>query len=86
MKDMTKCCDLHDICYGTCNNDKDECDLSFKKCLYKLCDSSKKGMTEILLTGKIYLSLFYIVYYKVPLYYWLTHSFMYQIHGSHPVI
>ncbi|XP_046671706.1 group XIIA secretory phospholipase A2 isoform X1 [Homalodisca vitripennis] len=41
MSDMTKCCDQHDICYGTCNRDKDECDLTFKKCLYRLCDNSK---------------------------------------------
>uniref|UniRef100_A0A1B6GL72 Group XIIA secretory phospholipase A2 n=1 Tax=Cuerna arida TaxID=1464854 RepID=A0A1B6GL72_9HEMI len=42
LSEMTKCCDQHDICYGTCNRDKDECDLAFKKCLYRLCDSSKE--------------------------------------------
>uniref|UniRef100_A0A1B6KWP4 Phospholipase A2 domain-containing protein n=1 Tax=Graphocephala atropunctata TaxID=36148 RepID=A0A1B6KWP4_9HEMI len=41
MSDMTRCCDQHDLCYGTCNRDKDECDLAFKKCLYRLCDDSK---------------------------------------------
>lgn len=36
---MTKCCDAHDICYDTCNNDKEVCDMEFKRCLYKYCDS-----------------------------------------------
>jgi len=39
--EMTSCCNEHDICYGTCNNDKDKCDLEFKRCLYRICDSSK---------------------------------------------
>ncbi|XP_054266515.1 group XIIA secretory phospholipase A2 [Macrosteles quadrilineatus] len=49
--EMTRCCDQHDICYGTCNKDKDECDLYFKKCLYKICDNSKKNIPETALTG-----------------------------------
>jgi len=51
LHDMTKCCDQHDICYGTCNNDKDECDLAFKKCLYKFCDNSKGKLPEDFVTG-----------------------------------
>ena len=39
---FTKCCDQHDYCYDTCNADKDECDLKFKKCLYGHC---KKDMS-----------------------------------------
>lgn len=35
------CCDAHDICYDTCGADKDECDLKFKKCLYRKCSSVK---------------------------------------------
>lgn len=35
---MTKCCDQHDICYDTCNNVKEKCDLDFKRCLYKYCE------------------------------------------------
>lgn len=38
------CCDEHDICYGTCLNDKDECDLKFKKCLYKRCSENIKSV------------------------------------------
>lgn len=37
--EMNKCCNEHDICYSTCNKDKDACDLYFKKCLYKVCES-----------------------------------------------
>ncbi|CAG0880232.1 unnamed protein product [Cyprideis torosa] len=37
------CCDNHDHCYDTCGNDKDECDLYFKKCLYDVCRSKKKN-------------------------------------------
>ncbi|XP_043484520.1 group XIIA secretory phospholipase A2 [Leptopilina heterotoma] len=38
LAEMTKCCDSHDICYDTCNLDKEKCDLDFKRCLYKYCD------------------------------------------------
>ncbi len=41
-KEFSSCCDIHDHCYDTCLEDKDECDLKFKKCLYKVC-RSKKG-------------------------------------------
>lgn len=33
---MSNCCDEHDICYDTCNSDKELCDLDFKRCLYKV--------------------------------------------------
>lgn len=36
------CCDVHDFCYETCGNDKDECDLKFKKCLYRKCSAMKE--------------------------------------------
>lgn len=39
---MELCCNEHDICYETCNNDKELCDLNFKRCLYKYCDSYEK--------------------------------------------
>lgn len=49
---MTKCCNEHDICYGTCNKDKDECDLSFKRCLYRICDNNKQlKEVEFIRTG-----------------------------------
>lgn len=38
---MMKCCDLHDMCYDTCNNNKEVCDMEFKRCLYKYCESYK---------------------------------------------
>lgn len=41
--EMEKCCDAHDICYDTCNSDKELCDLDFKRCLYKYCDSFEKS-------------------------------------------
>ncbi len=28
---------MHDICYGTCNRDKIECDIEFKNCLFIEC-------------------------------------------------
>lgn len=40
--EMTKCCDLHDMCYDTCNSDKEVCDMEFKRCLYRYCESYEK--------------------------------------------
>ena len=37
-----QCCDDHDYCYDTCGEDKDECDLKFKKCLYATCKEKTK--------------------------------------------
>ena len=37
-----KCCDSHDKCYDTCNNDRDECDAVFKTCLEAVCNEIKK--------------------------------------------
>lgn len=49
---MAKCCDAHDICYDTCNSDKELCDLDFKRCLYKYCDSFEKGPAgDVLIKG-----------------------------------
>jgi len=31
------CCNEHDICYGTCNTPKIECDNQFKECLFARC-------------------------------------------------
>lgn len=50
--EMAHCCDDHDICYDTCNSDKELCDLDFKRCLYKYCDTFEKGATgELLIKG-----------------------------------
>lgn len=39
---MTKCCDQHDICYDTCKNEKENCDVEFRTCLYRYCESYNK--------------------------------------------
>lgn len=62
---MESCCNAHDICYDTCNKDKDMCDLDFKRCLYKQCDEytgsvggpavtkACKGAAKVLFTGTL---------------------------------
>lgn len=50
--EMTKCCDQHDICYDTCNSDKEKCDLEFKRCLYKYCDGYQSSGITIVNTCK----------------------------------
>lgn len=37
--EMENCCNAHDICYDTCNKDKELCDLDFKRCLYNYCET-----------------------------------------------
>ena len=37
MPGFTECCDVHDKCYDTCNNDRKECDENFKSCLSDVC-------------------------------------------------
>lgn len=49
---MTKCCDQHDICYDTCNTDREKCDLDFKRCLYKYCESYQNTGITIVNTCK----------------------------------
>ncbi|XP_075230549.1 phospholipase A2 group XII [Lycorma delicatula] len=48
---ITKCCNEHDICYGTCNKDKEKCDLDFKRCLYSICDNLKSKTSDFIKTG-----------------------------------
>lgn len=45
--DFVNCCNDHDLCYETCGSDKDECDLKFKKCLYKTCTRKKEHVTKL---------------------------------------
>lgn len=40
---MESCCNIHDICYDTCNKDKELCDIEFKRCLYNYCDTHEKS-------------------------------------------
>lgn len=50
--EMEYCCNSHDICYDTCNKDKEICDLDFKRCLYAYCDSHEKSTAgNIVVTG-----------------------------------
>lgn len=63
--EMETCCNNHDICYDSCNSDKELCDLEFKRCLYKYCDSTDKtiagnlmvkgckGAAKMLFTGTL---------------------------------
>lgn len=62
--EMTSCCDHHDICYDTCNNDKELCDIEFRRCLYGFCDKYEeklpphvtracKGAAKLLYTGTL---------------------------------
>ena len=37
---FTACCDIHDICYDTCNNERNDCDKAFGECLIKYCRES----------------------------------------------
>lgn len=46
LKEMTKCCDEHDICYGTCNERKVNCDHDFKTCLFKVCSAVEGKGTD----------------------------------------
>lgn len=50
---MATCCDDHDICYDTCNKDKELCDLDFKRCLYSYCDKYEKSTVggELMVKG-----------------------------------
>lgn len=52
--EMEHCCNEHDLCYDTCNNDKVMCDLDFRRCLLKICDKVT-GYGEIALKGKKWL-------------------------------
>lgn len=48
-EDYTYCCDRHDVCYETCNIDKDYCEAEFSKCLQMLCRtlfSANKGCSQ----------------------------------------
>ncbi|KAF2901628.1 hypothetical protein ILUMI_04553 [Ignelater luminosus] len=46
VNEMTKCCNAHDICYDTCNNKKEVCDIEFKRCLYQYCSTYQATIGE----------------------------------------
>ena len=37
MPGFTECCDVHDMCYDSCNSDRKQCDEDFKSCLSNVC-------------------------------------------------
>ena len=39
---FTNCCNVHDVCYGTCNLTKKKCDDDFQMCLFSICSKLKK--------------------------------------------
>ncbi|XP_069123094.1 group XIIA secretory phospholipase A2-like [Argopecten irradians] len=43
---MTKCCDSHDICYDTCNSNKESCDRNFKQCLENMCHDMADSLSH----------------------------------------
>lgn len=54
--EMALCCNEHDICYDTCNKDKELCDLDFKRCLYNYCDTYEKTAVggDLVVKGKLF--------------------------------
>ncbi|KTF74925.1 hypothetical protein cypCar_00038530 [Cyprinus carpio] len=34
---LTRCCNEHDVCYGTCGREKKDCDEQFQVCLETIC-------------------------------------------------
>ncbi|XP_034246380.1 group XIIA secretory phospholipase A2 isoform X2 [Thrips palmi] len=50
VSEMTECCNQHDICYDTCNNDKEKCDFDLRRCLYKICDNHAQTVGSALTT------------------------------------
>lgn len=62
---MATCCDDHDICYDTCNKDKELCDLDFKRCLYSYCDKYEKSTVggDVMVKGSW--KLFFYLYFSI---------------------
>ncbi|KAK7111601.1 hypothetical protein V1264_011207 [Littorina saxatilis] len=46
-----KCCDKHDICYDTCNHQKEDCDKEFQACLMKICNAMKTHVSKDVYNG-----------------------------------
>lgn len=43
---ITRCCNEHDYCYGTCGSSKQQCDKAFKQCIRRLCDTANDNTFE----------------------------------------
>ncbi|ESP04645.1 hypothetical protein LOTGIDRAFT_135845 [Lottia gigantea] len=50
---VTKCCDKHDICYDTCNENKENCDDQFRVCLQQVCRKVKDVFSTDAYNGNI---------------------------------
>ena len=44
---IEKCCDNHDICYSTCNDQRSFCDERFKECMSKYCETNPGVRMEL---------------------------------------
>jgi len=51
MEEFVECCHVHDRCYGTCGEDREDCDLRFKKCLYARCRESRDSVSTLKYKG-----------------------------------
>ena len=43
--DFKECCNTHDVCFGTCGTDREECDKDFYDCMKGKC-SKKSALSE----------------------------------------
>lgn len=53
-EDFTYCCDRHDVCYETCNMNKDYCESEFEKCMKNLCRTNFKKNPECQQAAQMY--------------------------------
>ncbi|CAD5115962.1 DgyrCDS4892 [Dimorphilus gyrociliatus] len=52
--EISQCCDVHDICYGTCNKKRSKCDKDFKNCIEKACKrKSSKKRSDCLINSQL---------------------------------
>jgi len=51
LEEFVECCHSHDRCYGTCGEDREDCDLRFKKCLYARCRESRDSVSHLKYKG-----------------------------------
>jgi len=52
LTEVTLCCNEHDICYDTCNSDKEKCDFALRRCLYRICDSHAPKVGAMVTNGE----------------------------------
>jgi hypothetical protein len=57
--DMEQCCNMHDLCYGSCGRTKDECDEMFLECMVHQCiathpDAASRAYKRCLREARLY--------------------------------